>query len=160
VASPALLAQVLQQYEKEDLYKVLLPALERLQEARSLAGYQALWSICLLQLDHRLSTVPAQPEDWTRKSPSSCACQDCAQVNAFLASPCQDRLAFQAPEARRHHLQELFRWADVDLHTEKSRPALTLVFKKNQNSYERAVQQRATDVEHRARLQADLRPLA
>jgi len=152
VANPQLLANVLEQYSQEDLHKVLLPSLDRLQNQRSLAGYQQLWTTCLGQLEARLAIVPSAPADWAREGSAGCSCEDCGHINQFMKSPSRASLRFQAPEKRRKHLGYQFGRCDLNFRTEKTHPALTLVLTKNQNSYERAVKQRAEDQAHLAHL--------
>lgn len=152
VAAPELLATVLEKYSSEDLHKVLLPSLDNLQSQRFLPGYRKFWTICLKQLEARLAVVPSPPADWCREASVGCSCEDCGLVNQFLKSSSRERLRFQAPEARRKHLGYQFGRCDLSFHTEKTRPALTLVLTKNQNSYERAVQRRLEDQAHLAHL--------
>ena len=103
--------------------------------------------------------VPEPPADWTRATVVGCHCKHCAEANAFLAAPDQERWTLRAVEHSRRHVQQQLQsgGADVDFATVKKGSPHRLVCTKNQRSYERRRAQYAADLAALARLEADTR---
>lgn len=126
--------------------RLALETLARLRRQRATTAYARLWNDAVRQLEERTRSVLEPPGNWTRDPGSaSCRCADCQEVRTFLASPQRRRMEIQAPQKRRSHLENCFRFCDLNFSTRKTSPALTLVLEKNQKTYELAVEQRKTD---------------
>jgi hypothetical protein len=110
---------------------------------------------CVDHLRARVAQPLEPPADWTRSGVTTCSCEDCRDLNAFLASPDQQSWSLRAPEHKRSHIEEMARRneCELDMKTETRGKPYTLVCAKNQRNYDAHVQQRRDDLERLARLE-------
>ena len=136
---------------------ILLPAALQLIEtatSRDLVVVERLRDAVYMHLHARVAETLEAPADWRRDSRINCACQDCAQLRAFLDNPLQANWSFKAVQGRRTHLENsLVRdRCDVDFVTERRGSPHVLVCTKNQASHLRRVKQRKNDLDDLTRL--------
>jgi hypothetical protein len=141
-----------------DMDGVLLPAaleLRKLDEYRESVSVIRLSETVASHLRRRIAEPLAPPADWSRPSNLSCRCSQCTDVSRFLADAMQSEWQYKAAQARRSHLEESIRKShcDIDCHTETKGRPYTLVCRKNQNSYNRRVEQRKRDEQDLAELE-------
>lgn len=141
-----------------DMDGVLLPAaleLCKLNEYRESVSVIRLNETVADHLRRRIAEPLAPPADWIRPAKLSCNCSHCDELRRFLADAFQGEWHYKAAKARRHHLEESIRKShcDIDCHTEKKGSPHTLVCRKNQNSYNRRVEQRKRDKQALAELE-------
>jgi predicted 2-oxoglutarate/Fe(II)-dependent dioxygenase YbiX len=141
-----------------DFDTVLVPASSILLVAantvRDAAAVVRLRSACIEHLDHRIALDLQPPADWRRDDSVGCDCVDCQAMSRFLRDATQKQWIFAAAQPRRSHLEATIRnrRCDVDHLTEKVGSPHRLVCTKNQASYQRRCEQRADDLQARARL--------
>jgi len=136
---------------------VLVPAVLQLAEtapSRDSPAVRRLRAACLEHLRARISKPLEPPCDWTRASNIACRCAHCSELSRFLADSDRKAWTLKAAEAQRRHVEDSVRRsvADLDLATDTRGRPYSLVFTKNQASYERLAQQRRKDVDDQARL--------
>ena len=137
---------------------VLTPAvlaLIALQVGGNTTAVRRLKDACAGHLKARIALPLEPPADWKRDGVTSCNCQHCQDLNAFLADPGRQSWTFKAAEPKRRHLEDAIRRnrCDLDLKMEKRGSPHGLVCTKNQASYQRRAQQRKLDLEHLARFE-------
>ncbi len=143
-----------------DIYamdKILVPVALQLTEtvnSRELLVVERLRNAVKKHLQARIAEILEPPADWRRDSEISCACKDCAELRVFLDDPEQSKWSFKAAEARRKHIQSLIQRhrCDVSCKTLRVGSPHNLVCSKNQDSYQRRVEQRNHDLDMLARL--------
>jgi predicted 2-oxoglutarate/Fe(II)-dependent dioxygenase YbiX len=136
---------------------VLVPAILAIfvqPEGRGTAAALRLRDACAGHLKARIALPLEPPADWKRDGVTSCDCQHCHDLNAFLADPGRQTWTFKAAEPKRRHLEDAIRRGrcDLDLKTEKRGSPHGLVCTKNQASFQRRTQQRKLDLEYLAQL--------
>lgn len=142
-----------------DFDAVLVPAVRTLlgtPQTAEQAAVRQLRDACIAHLDSRIGLPLDAPRDWQRDKNLGCNCRDCQGLAAYLGDAAQPVWVFAAAEARRRHVEATIRAArcDVDMATEKRGSPHRLICTKNQASYQRRCEQRASDLADRARLTA------
>jgi hypothetical protein len=136
---------------------LLLPAalaLLRMAPDGRPGSFESLRLAVLAHLGRRIAEPLEPPTDWTRPAEVRCGCTYCVALNRFLAASDMREWRLKAVQRDRTHVEQTIgqHRCDLDLATERRGSPHTLICTKNQASYERRVQQRRQDLEHRAQL--------
>ena len=131
--------------------RALVPAVKRLLDGGARTPRAAtthLIAACLAHLQTRAAEPLEAPRDWSRASDIPCACEHCAALRHFLASPVTETWTLKAAQQFRSHVEGEIRTAhaDLDVRTERRGSPHGLVCRKNSASYERRVAQRRQDL--------------
>jgi hypothetical protein len=108
----------------------------------------ALWSSAAEFLLARSEAPPQPPSDWRLDVKLSCACPDCAELQAFARDPAERVHRFRVKKERRHHLH-----AATDKHrldmihlTEHVGSPRTLVCTKDRRTFDRRAKQYENEI--------------
>ena len=98
-------------------------------------------------LDTATAKPPAPPTDWARPADVDCACQYCAQLNAFLTDPANEVGRIPAREDARQHLVGMIgrHQCDVKHGLERKGSPYSLVLTKTTGSFDRAMKRFEAD---------------
>ncbi|KAL9610587.1 MAG: hypothetical protein Q9167_004713 [Letrouitia subvulpina] len=101
-------------------------------------SFQTLFQQILNRYLHRyVLTEPEEPKDWSM-APKGCGCNDCKELDGFLANATKQTWHFKAAEHRRKHFENrILRGSDFRLDTERSGSPLTLVVTKTRTQWQR-----------------------
>jgi len=158
---PELAAQALDQllamraiYPMDALLLPAALALLRMAPDGRPGSFESLRLAVLAHLGRRIAEPLEPPTDWTRPAEVRCGCTYCVALNRFLAASDMREWRLKAVQRDRTHVEQTIgqHRCDLDLATERRGSPHTLICTKNQASYERRVQQRRQDLEHRAQL--------
>ena len=102
------------------------------------------------ELKTRVANQPTPYADWTRPLPEGMTepTGEYREVLEFLIDPNKETFGYQAPQSNRKHLASYIRMHDLDLTgttDKRTRPAHTLVLRKNDQSYGRWQKQHKQD---------------
>ena len=136
---------------------VLIPATRTLLDPAipsCAAAIGKLRTACLTRLHTRVAEPLAPPTDCARQADFSWGYLRCGELARFLADPERRTWVFKAAEADRRDVEEVIKGVccDVDVTTDHRGRPYSLVYTKNQASYERRAKQRSRDLENLARL--------
>ena len=137
--------------------ELLVPAALGLRNARPSIEPASIGALRRRVLDHlepRIQEPLEPPADWRRPAEVACTCTYCADLNRFLAAEDMPEWRLKAAERARQHVQSMVvrHRCDLDLSLDTRGRPYTLLCTKNQASYNRRLQQRQQDLEHRAQL--------
>ena len=106
-------------------------------------------------LQARAANPPQAPTDWQRPAFISCKCKDCAELSLFLADKNRPELRLPLVTDRRQHLHQIIDRNQLDTThvTERRGRPYTLVCRKTQGSYERALKAHRVDLVHLAQIE-------
>lgn len=111
---------------------------------RAAMGLEALASHCAGLLAARLQAPARRADDWSISLPSTCRCELCAELGAFLSDPTQTKLEWPLAKERRGHVHDR-----IDRHalpvrheTRRSGSPYTLVLEKTAELFEREAAER------------------
>lgn len=143
------------------LTAVQLPLLQRLttwlrQYVQQRSSALERWLTTAQQeLKSRAARPPLEPTDWRRPAETGCKCADCRALSKFLADPSQSTLRLPLAEQRRRHVHSIIQSKALDTThvTERTGRPFTLVCKKTQGSYDRALVAHQLDLEHLSQIE-------
>lgn len=145
---------LIQQTETLTLRGVLLSCLHNLNDwfnsqNRTDPAFANLLANCLKQIKTLADVVIEEPKDWRQSHLLSCRCKDCHAVNQFLQDPEKKEHRVCANQDIRSHIESNIKRQrlDIDCATDKKGRPYTLICTKNRASYQRALQQKANDIE-------------
>lgn len=106
------------------------------------------------RLEAALASPPRAADDWSLPRPSTCSCDLCAELGAFLADPARTRFDWPLAKDRRQHVHQVLDRARLPVHHEtlrRGRPYV-LQLRKRSALFEQAAAERARFEEALARL--------
>lgn len=120
------------------------------------ASVRRLRAACLAHLRDRIGQPLAPPADFARANPNLCRCPHCAALGQFLVDPARKEWGLKAAEPVRRHVESAIQvhGCDVDCQTSRVGRPYSLIFTKNQASYQRRVRQRKEDLRNLERLES------